>query len=213
VILAASIAQKLGTVIALGLIIGWLIFMIAHLKRGTVRAGDEIRTAPNRKPYYDDDVLEGPKLERALTMALIFLIIIAIGLPVYWLNETRRENGAIKFLADQDVEIGFSLFQPATSTLPADAHLNELHFGCAGCHGSAKGPSDWGSKNFYPRAPQFIQEGSDVSPSEAFTAIHDGIRYSGMGAWRGQLKDEDIWKVADFVASQHGKNGSMKDMD
>ncbi len=84
---------------------------------------------------------------------------------------------------------------------------------CAGCHGSAKGPSDWGAKNFYPRAPQFIQEGSDVSPSEAFAAIHDGIRYSGMGAWRGQLKDEDIWKVANFVASQRGKNGSMKDMD
>ena len=84
---------------------------------------------------------------------------------------------------------------------------------CAGCHGSAKGPSDWGSKNFYPRAPQFLQEGSDVSASEAFAAIHDGIRYSGMGAWRGQLKDEDIWKVATFIANQHGKNGSMKDMD
>lgn len=84
---------------------------------------------------------------------------------------------------------------------------------CAGCHGSAKGPSDWGAKNFYPRAPQFLQDGSDVSPSEAFAAIHDGIRYSGMGAWRGQLKDEDIWKVANFVASQRGKSGSMKDMD
>lgn len=84
---------------------------------------------------------------------------------------------------------------------------------CAGCHGSAKGPSDWGAKNFYPRAPQFLQEGSDVSPSEAFAAIHDGIRYSGMGAWRGQMKDEDMWKVANFVASQRGKGGAMKDMD
>src|SRR6185503_18785242 len=33
---------------------------------------------------------------------------------------------------------------------------------CAGCHGSAKGPSDWGAKGFYPRAPQFFQEGADV---------------------------------------------------
>ena len=70
---------------------------------------------------------------------------------------------------------------------------------CAGCHGSAKGPSDWGAKGLYPRAPQFFQEGSDVSPTEAFAAIHDGIRYSGMGAWRGQLKDDDMWKVANFV--------------
>ena len=82
---------------------------------------------------------------------------------------------------------------------------------CAGCHGSAKGPSDWGAKGFYPRAPQFFQEGSDVTPPEAFAAIHDGVRYSGMGAWRGQMKDDDMWKVANFIASLHGKG--MKDMD
>lgn len=84
---------------------------------------------------------------------------------------------------------------------------------CAGCHGSAKGPSDWGSKGFYPRAPQFFQEGSDVSPPEAYTVIHDGIRYSGMGAWRDLMKEDDMWKVANFVASIRGPNGKMKDMD
>jgi mono/diheme cytochrome c family protein len=72
---------------------------------------------------------------------------------------------------------------------------------CAGCHGDAKGPSAWGSKGFYPRAPQFWQgEMTDVTPVEAYAAIHDGIRYSGMGAWRDLMKEEDMWKVANFVA-------------
>lgn len=84
---------------------------------------------------------------------------------------------------------------------------------CAACHGSATGPSDWGAKGFYPRAPQFFQEGSDVSPPEAFAAIHDGVRYSGMGAWRGQLKDDEIWKVANFVAGIQTKSGKKMDMD
>ena len=84
---------------------------------------------------------------------------------------------------------------------------------CAGCHGSAKAPSDWGSKAMYPRAPQFFQEGSDVSPPEAFAAIHDGIRYSGMGAWRDQLNDDQIWKVANFVANIRGPAGKKMDMD
>jgi mono/diheme cytochrome c family protein len=84
---------------------------------------------------------------------------------------------------------------------------------CSGCHGSAKGPSSWGSKGFYPRAPQFFQEGSDVTPTEAYVAIRDGVRYSGMGAWRDQIKDDQIWKVANFVASIHVKGGEMKDMD
>jgi len=83
---------------------------------------------------------------------------------------------------------------------------------CAGCHGSARGPSDWGAKGFYPRAPQFFQEGSDVTQPEAYAAIRDGIRYSGMGAWRDLMKEDDMWKVAHFVASLHGKNG-MKDAD
>jgi mono/diheme cytochrome c family protein len=136
-ILGASTAQKLGTVFTIFLVVGWLLFIIAHTKRGAVRPGDEIRTAPNRKPYYDDDALEGPKLERALTMALILLVIIGIGLPLYWLNETRRENGAKKLFANTAIEVGFQLFQPADSPLVANPKLNELHFGCAGCHGSS----------------------------------------------------------------------------
>lgn len=71
---------------------------------------------------------------------------------------------------------------------------------CAGCHGDQTGPSKWGSEGFYPRAPQFFQEGTDVGPEEAYAAIHDGIRYSGMGAWSPMMKDDDMWKVANFVA-------------
>lgn len=83
---------------------------------------------------------------------------------------------------------------------------------CAGCHGSAKGPSTWGAKAFYPRAPQFFQEGSDVSAPEAYAAIRDGIRYSGMGAWKSVMTDDETWKTANFVASIHPK-AATKEMD
>lgn len=73
---------------------------------------------------------------------------------------------------------------------------------CARCHGDANAPSKWGSTGFYPRAPQFYQRGTeDLTPEEAYGAIHDGIRYSGMGAWRDLMKPNDIWKVANFVAT------------
>lgn len=81
---------------------------------------------------------------------------------------------------------------------------------CAGCHGDVKGPSGWGSHDLYPRAPQFFQEGVDVTAPEAFAAIHDGIRYSGMGAWGDQMKDDEIWKVANFVATIKAPGGKMK---
>jgi len=138
-VLAASTAQKLGTVFAIALAIGWLVFMLAHIRRGGVKPGSEIETAPNRKPYYDDDELEGPKLEHALTLALIMLVIIGIGLPLYWLNEPRRETGAKKLFANDAISVGFQLFQPADSLLHANPKLNEIHFGCAGCHGATGG--------------------------------------------------------------------------
>jgi mono/diheme cytochrome c family protein len=75
---------------------------------------------------------------------------------------------------------------------------------CAGCHGGLHGPSGWGSGGFYPRVPQFWQEDhGHVTPAEAFVAIRDGIRYSGMGAWRGMMSEAEIWQVANFVSRIH----------
>src|SRR5690242_12588033 len=75
---------------------------------------------------------------------------------------------------------------------------------CAGCHGGVRGPSTWGSTGFYPRVPQFWQEHHEhLSPTEAFVTIRDGIRYSGMGAWRGTLSEPEIWQVANFVSRMH----------
>jgi mono/diheme cytochrome c family protein len=83
---------------------------------------------------------------------------------------------------------------------------------CAGCHGSAKRPSAFGA-GFYPRVPQFFEEGTDVNPNEAYAAVHDGVRYSGMPAWHDQLSDQQIWQVANFVAQIRGPGGKKMDMD
>jgi mono/diheme cytochrome c family protein len=75
---------------------------------------------------------------------------------------------------------------------------------CAGCHGGVRGPSGWGSNSFYPRVPQFWQEHHEhLTPAEAFVAVRDGIRYSGMGAWHGMLSETEMWQVANFVSRMH----------
>ena len=89
-------------------------------------------------------------------------------------------------------------FATDRTALAAGAKLYQQQ--CSGCHGDTKGPSSWGSNDFYPRVPQFYQEGADVTPEEAYTAIHGGIRYSGMAAWGDQIADSDIWKLANFVS-------------
>jgi mono/diheme cytochrome c family protein len=133
--IAASTPQKLGMIFAVALVVGWAIFILAHIKRGGVAAGAERETAPNRKPYLDDEALEGPKLERVLVMALITLVILAIGLPLYWLNEPTRETGAARGFDNRAAEFGKILFQPTTSNIATHPKNNAMPFGCATCHG------------------------------------------------------------------------------
>jgi len=75
---------------------------------------------------------------------------------------------------------------------------------CAGCHGDSQGPSLWGATSFYPRAPQFAQDGSRLSTAQMYVAVKYGIRYSGMGAWKNLMSDDDIWRVVTFLGQlQH----------
>jgi mono/diheme cytochrome c family protein len=124
----------------------------------------------------------------------------SIGMQFLDASLERRSNGLTNEIAGSDA-----------AALSAGGRIYAKN--CAGCHGSAKGPSAWGARGFYPRAPQFFQEGADVTAPEAYAAIRDGVRYSGMGAWRGIMKDDEMWKAANFVASIHPEGASMKDMD
>jgi mono/diheme cytochrome c family protein len=83
---------------------------------------------------------------------------------------------------------------------------------CAGCHGGAEKPSAFGS-GFYPRVPQFYQDGTDVDPNEAYAAVKGGIRYTGMPAWAGQLNERQMWQVANFVAQIRVPAGKAMNMN
>jgi mono/diheme cytochrome c family protein len=70
---------------------------------------------------------------------------------------------------------------------------------CAGCHGKFGAPSRWGTTSFYPRVPQFADEGSTLGPAEMFVVVKYGIRGSGMAAWGVNLPDEEIWPIVWFL--------------
>ena len=130
----ASTAQRIGIGIAVATVVAWGIYVFVSARRRDAEAppGSEIELAPNRKPYLDDEALEGPRLERFLGWALVLLIISAVGPLVYWLNEPSRQAGAVDEFDEKSVERGRSLF------LPTDSEEHGAHFGCATCHGGMK---------------------------------------------------------------------------
>lgn len=133
-VLAVSTQQKLAAVTVILLLVGWMAYIAAYLRRPEKPpVGSEMELAPNRKPYFDDEALEGPRLDRALVAALVLMIIVAVGLPVYWANEPGRQAGAERGFDTRAAKRGFVLFQPADSPVPAG---NIGKFGCGGCHGT-----------------------------------------------------------------------------
>jgi mono/diheme cytochrome c family protein len=103
----------------------------------------------NKKQFLDDEALEGRRLERVLGWSLIFVLIVAISLPVYFLVEPERQVRAQEGFQERSIERGAVLF--ANNQSPVyDATRSLL---CANCHG-AKG--EGGS------APFVLQPEADI---------------------------------------------------
>ena len=120
-----SIAWILFTVI----LVGWLVYAFLNLRQSHDELGSELELAANRKKFHDDEVLEGERLTRVLGIGVVLLVVIVIGLPLYWILEPARMAGAQDAKEEIFVEWGSRLFAPT-----ADGGFN-----CAGCHGGMSG--------------------------------------------------------------------------
>lgn len=133
-LLALNNFQKAGIATAVLLVLGWLAYLAGYLrKEDTPPPGAEMELAPNRRPYFDDEGLEGPRLDRALLWGLVLMVVTAVGLPLYWAREPSRQDGAVRGFDNRAAGRGLVLFQPAGSPIPEG---NIGHFGCGGCHGA-----------------------------------------------------------------------------
>ena len=74
--LAANITTTVAVVFAVIFIGGWLVYAGINMRQSRREAGSEIELAANRKPYYDDETLEGPKLERTQFLGVLLLAVL-----------------------------------------------------------------------------------------------------------------------------------------
>ena len=201
-VLAASTVTVVGAVIASIIVIGFVIYVIANIHGGRPEAGAEIELAPNRKPYYDDDELETNKLNRTLRWALISLIVVGVGLPLYWLNEPSRQSGAVDGFQRKFVSRGERTYTEGSQ--------------CENCHG----PDGTGGQAPYTitdadnqfvaqvnwRAPALNTVLLRYSEEEVTFVINYGRPYSPMPGWgaavnKGPLNEQQISDVVAYLES------------
>ena len=101
-------------------------------------------------------------------------------------------------------------------SIPADVNQQQNPFGgkpdtwreardhyadhCAVCHGrDGKGRTEVGA-NMYPRVPDLTSaEVQSRSDGALFYIIQNGVRWTGMPAWKQEHSAEDTWKLVSFI--------------
>lgn len=214
VLVAVSFQQRAALFVALVVSIGWLVYLLSAARR-TYDPGIEITEAPNRKEYYDDDVMEGSRLTRYLWWAFALLAICAVGLPLYWLREPFRQQGpgfdrGVAYFDSKAIQRGEELFQASPGNPPTP---REPHFGCENCHGVegvggvvAYNLSDPTNPDAPPRPVQWVAPALNTAmlrfrPEEVRSIIVYGRAGTPMPPWGvaggGPMNDQ---QVDDLVA-------------
>lgn len=187
-------------------VIGWATYAFFNVRAGRAEIGSEQKLAANRKPYYDDEELEGKRLERVQLLGLVFLVILTISLPLYWVLEPGRQAGAEFGWKERVAKWGGKKF----------ASTADGGFNCAGCHGGMSGaggvaaysvtdPKTGEVKAVSWKAPALNTVLYKFSEEEVRFILNYGRPFSPMSAWGtiggGPLNEQSIDNLVKYMAT------------
>jgi mono/diheme cytochrome c family protein len=202
----ASVYRTIGLVLMVVVGLGFVAYVAVNvLFAGKEEIGSEIELAANRKPYYDDEVLEGPRLDRALTWGLLTLFVLAVGIPVYWVMEPGRQENEARNFGREFADRGAALFAPT----------EEGGFNCAFCHGGMDAQGNAIAYNLTEpdgsvtpvvwRAPALNTVLLRYSREEVKFILTYGRPGSPMPAWGveggGPMNDQQLQNLIDYLES------------
>ena len=200
-IVAATTQRVVGFVIFAVVVVGVIAWLIANMRASRAEVGSEIELAANRKPYYDDEELEGKKLNMALFSAAGLLALIGVALPLYWLAEPGRQEGAVEMFQETFVDRGRELYEVGAQ--------------CVACHGG-EGSGGVATYIINDQNGQFVDQVSWAAPAlnnVLYRYSEEGVRYvlnygrpgSPMAAWGGPgggpLTTQQIDNLIDYLWS------------
>ncbi|MFT7602104.1 MAG: mono/diheme cytochrome c family protein [Acidimicrobiales bacterium] len=93
--LLAADFRVIGLTVFTVVIVGFVALFIRNMLEARAELGSEIELAANKKEYLSDEDLEGSKLDKSLSFALVTLGVCSLALPFYWLAEPGRQEGAV----------------------------------------------------------------------------------------------------------------------
>lgn len=194
------------TLVMVGAVI-WLSFLGVAALRSRRREG----IPPNQAPGVTDDALETRRLERIQQGAVLLSAFLAVGLAIYYLTETDRQDSFVDQFHEESVERGAALVGPDEAD-------------CWSCHG----PSGVGG------VASYVEKRTGVSVSWSAPALDDiFLRYdrdvitywitygrgnSPMPPWGtvggGPMNEQQIFDIVNYLESiQVSQQESLRKTD
>jgi mono/diheme cytochrome c family protein len=204
--MVAGITTNIAWMVLAAIVVAWVLYAVSNIRGSRRELGSEVELAANRKPYYDDEVLEGRKLERTQLLGLAFLAVITVSLPLYWVLEPSRQSNAEFGWEKRFASWGGKLF---------DVTANG-GFNCAGCHGGMKAnggnapfavtdPKTGEVKAVSWKAPALNTVYQRYSESEVRFILEYGRPFSPMSPWGtiggGPMNEQQIQTLLDYLKS------------
>jgi mono/diheme cytochrome c family protein len=201
-----TIALVVGALVALAFVAG----LIALAVRRRAAAGPDIPSG--MRPGPADEVLERRNLEKVMIWGVLFVLFMALWLPVYWFREPGQNvDDAIELIA-RSRERGGQWFALADDENPTG-------FSCARCHGEQ---AEGGTVPFTTETGELIPDYAvpalvDVCGGEAYghplitgvedirTTIEEGREGTPMPSWSvsfaGPMNDQQILDLINYLVS------------
>jgi mono/diheme cytochrome c family protein len=206
--LAASegVPRAIAGVIFAAIGLGWVVYLFFNVRAARHEVGSEVELAANRKKYFDDETLEGPRLLRFQFFGLSLLVVCSVALVANWINEPGRQSGAQIKWDKRFASWGGKLFNVTA----------EGGFNCAGCHGGMKAgggvaaytftdPTTGQVKSVSWKAPALNDVLLRFSEEEVTFILNYGRPFSPMSAWGapggGPMNTQQIETLVEYLKS------------
>lgn len=226
---AATTQQTIAFIVFVSAGIGAVFFFIGNSRKAKPEVGSEIELAPNRKPYLDDEQLEGPRLEKVLLWGVLSLMIIGVGLPLYWVTEPNRQRGAVDYFDERLAGKTYHHGQPVGGGALFSG-TDEGGFNCAGCHGGDAGiggevqytltdPVSGDLRQVIWKAPRLDVATARWTDAQLTDILTYGRPFSPMPAWGiaggGPMNDQQLSNLVRYLhklardAGYENENGTI----
>src|SRR5687767_2263423 len=117
--------------------------------------------------------------------------------PTYWVLDTGMRRSVKQRAAEIAVP---DLGQPRQ--IERGLALYRQH--CVQCHGAPGVAPEPFALGMTPAPANLVYTAREWPPAEVFWVVKEGIKMTGMPAWKYRMADEDIWAIVSFMRESTG---------